>query len=307
MMQDAKVSVVMTCYKYAHFLPFAVDSVLGQSYRNLELIMVNDGSPDNTDEVMQCYLADPRVVYIKQKNAGQTVAKNVGIKAATGQFIAFLDADDIWHPQKLEQQMPLFLNPRTGIVYSTMDFIDEAGVKIPYRMSKMSTPRAGKITEFLFVDNIVPFSAAVARRECFDKVGMMDTNLRMAIDWDLWLRMSVFFEFDFVDQPLLSYRVGHSGQMSKNYFVREKDTMRIMQQFVAANPGLLPKPLVAWTMAYSCCNRGYRFRSVDAGKSLDYYLQAIRWRWNHLPAYTGIAKWLVFRGLTLLGLRKAVA
>lgn len=306
-MQDAKVSVVMTCYKYAHFLPFAMDSVLGQTYRNVELIMINDGSPDNTDEVMQRYLSDPRVVYIKQENAGQTVAKNVGIKAATGEFIAFLDADDIWHPQKLEKQLPLLENPEIGIVYSTMDFINEQGEKIPYRVSELSTPRTGRITEHLFVDNIVPFSAAVARRECFDKVGLMDTSLRMAIDWDLWLRMSVFFLFDFVDEPLLSYRVGHAGQMSKNYFVREKDTMRIMQQFIAKNPGLLPQDLINWTMAYSCCNRGYRFRSVDGWKSLSYYLQAIRWRWNHGSAYAGILKLAGYKALAPLGLRRSAA
>lgn len=306
-MQDAKVSVVMTCYKYAHFLPFAMDSVLGQTHGNVELIMINDGSPDNTDEVMQRYLSDPRVVYIKQNNAGQTVAKNVGIRAAKGDFIAFLDADDIWHTQKLEKQLPLFANPEVGIVYSTMDFINEQGDKIPYLVSELSTPRTGRITEHLFVDNIVPFSAAVARRECFDKVGLMDTSLRMAIDWDLWLRMSVFFLFDFVDEPLLSYRVGHAGQMSKNYFVREKDTMRIMQQFIAANPGLLSQTLINWTMAYSCCNRGYHFRAVDGWKSLSYYLQAISWRWNHVAAYAGILKLLGYKVLTPFGFRRSAA
>jgi len=299
-----KVSVVMTCYKYAQYLPGAIESVLEQTYGNVEVIMVNDGSPDNTDEVMQRYLPDPRVKYLKQPNSGQTIAKNNGIRAATGEYIAFLDADDIWRRDKLAKQMPLFDAPEVGIVYSTMEFIDDAGARVPYEASPLSTPRAGRITEALFVDNIVPFSAAVARRECFDKVGVMDDTLKMAIDWDLWLRMSVHFSFAFVDEPLLLYRVGHPGQMSKNYFVREKDTMRIMQKFVAANPRLLPRDLVRWTMAYSCCNRGYNFRAVDGWKSLQFYLQAIGWRWNHGTAYLGIAKLAAFK-LTGGRLRKA--
>src|SRR6187431_1459236 len=105
---DAKVSVVITCYKYAHFLPLAMESVLNQTHHNVEVIMVNDGSPDNTDEVMQRYLSDPRVVYINQANAGQAIAKNNGIKRATGDFVAFLDADDIWELDKLEKQLKLF-------------------------------------------------------------------------------------------------------------------------------------------------------------------------------------------------------
>jgi glycosyltransferase involved in cell wall biosynthesis len=305
MTHSPKVSVVMTCYKYAQYLPYAVDSVLGQTYPNVELIMVNDGSPDNTDEVMQRYLGDPRVKYIKQPNSGQTVAKNNGIRAATGEFIAFLDADDIWHREKLARQMPLFAKPEVGVVYSTMEFIDDAGEKVPYQASPLSKPRSGRITEALFVDNIVPFSAAVARRECFEKVGLMDDTLKMAIDWDLWLRMSVHYAFDFVDEPLMLYRVGHPGQMSKNYFVREKDTMRIMQKFLAANPGVLPSGLVRWVMAYSCCNRGYNFRPVDGWTSLKYYLKAIGWRWNHGTAYVGILKLIAFKTLRPLLPRRA--
>jgi glycosyltransferase involved in cell wall biosynthesis len=303
MNSNPKVSVVMTCYKYAHYLPQAIDSVLGQSYGNVEVVMVNDGSPDNTDEVMQPYLRDPRVVYIKQENSGQAIAKNNGIKAATGDFIAFLDADDAWDLRKLELQMPLFADPEVGIVYSGMSYMDEDGKPIAGPpVQPMSMPRAGRITEALFVDNIVPFSAAVVRRECFEACGMMDTSYRMAIDWDLWLRMSVRYKFDFVAEPLLRYRLGHAGQMSKNLHVREGDTMRIMQNFLASNPGLLPRRLVRWVMAYSYCLRGYRNRRTDGWKSLRCYLQAIRWRWMHGTAYAGIAKLIVYKALAVPGL-----
>lgn len=296
-MQEAKVSVVITCYKYAHFLANALNSVLSQTHRNLEAIVVNDGSPDNTDEVMQPFLSDPRVVYIKQENAGQAVAKNNGIRRASGEFIAFLDADDGWEFDKLEKQLKLFRDPKVGVVYSRVRHMDENGDPLTLPERDLMQPRRGNITEHLFRDNLVPFCAALVRRACFDKVGLMDTSFRMGIDWDLWLRMSVHYHFDYVDEPLLIYRVGHSGQMSKNYAVREQDTMRIMEQFIAANPKLLPKELVRWAFAYSYCNRGYHFRRLDRWKSLGFYFKAIAARWYHADAYVGIAKWA---GVTLL-------
>jgi glycosyltransferase involved in cell wall biosynthesis len=303
MNSNPKVSVVMTCYKYAHFLPQALDSALGQTYGNVEVIVVNDGSPDNTDEVIQPYLSDSRMVYIKQENAGQAIAKNNGIKAASGDYIAFLDADDIWDIGKLAMQMPLFADPEVGVVYSGMSYMNEEGAAIAGpALQPMSKPRAGWITEPLFIDNIVPFSSTVVRRACFESCGMMDVSYRMAIDWDLWLRMSVRYKFAFVDAPLLRYRLGHTGQMSKNLHVREIDTMRIMQSFIAANPGLLPRRLVNWVMAYSYCLWGYRARKTDGWKSLRCYLHAIRWRWLHGTAYAGVAKLIVYKMLAIPGL-----
>ncbi len=303
-MQDAKVSVVITCYKYAHYLPLAMDSVLRQTHRNVEVIMVNDGSPDNTDEVMQRYLPDPRVVYIKQENAGQAVAKNNGIARATGEYIAFLDADDIWADDKLAKQLPLFANPEVGVVYCRVNYMDENGKPHALQARELLEPKSGWIVEHLFKDNLIPFCAAVVRRECFAKVGVMDTSFRMGIDWDLWLRMSVRYQFAYVDEALLRYRVGHSGQMSKNFLVREQDTMRIMRQFIDNHPGLLSPALIRWAMAYSYCNRGYYFRGADAGKSLSFYLKAIRARWFHGQAYLGIVKMMTIQVLKPLGLKR---
>jgi glycosyltransferase involved in cell wall biosynthesis len=304
-MSEPKVSVVMTCYKYAHFLPFALDSVLGQTYGNVEAVMVNDGSPDNTDEVMQPYLADPRVKYVNQKNAGQAIAKNNGIRNATGEFIAFLDADDIWELNKLEKQMPLFADPEVGIVYSRTRFIDEKNVVL-YDDDALTReylkPQRGWIAPQLFLDNFVPFSATVTRRECFEKVGVFDESFRMGIDWDLWLRMSVPYKYDYVDERLLKYRVGHAGQMSKNLDVREVDTTRIMEKFLELHPNAVPREVVKQAMVYTYCNRGYRYRTIDAAKSLRYYLKALAERPTSWTAMNGIAKLGVYKAGRAVGL-----
>src|SRR4051812_11154133 len=103
-MNQPKVSAVITCYNYGHYLPFTLGSVLDQTYKNLEVIVINDGSTDNTDAIMQAYADIPTLRYVNQPNSGHAVAKNNGAALATGEFVAFLDGDDLWRRDKLEKQ-----------------------------------------------------------------------------------------------------------------------------------------------------------------------------------------------------------
>src|SRR5690554_3627666 len=121
------VSVVIASYNMGQYISQAVDSILNQMWSNLEVIVVDDGSQDNTPVVMQGYESDKRVRYFRTDNQGQPKAKNYGLKQAGGDFIAFCDADDFWEPNKLEVQIPLFDNPKVGIVYSEISNIDESG------------------------------------------------------------------------------------------------------------------------------------------------------------------------------------
>jgi len=304
-MIDEKVSVVITCYNYAHFLPYSMDAALSQTYEDLEVIVIDDGSTDNTEDVMKPYLADKRVKYIKQKNAGQAVAKNVGIDNSTGKYVAFLDADDIWENDKIKSQMKLFEDPEVGVVYCISCYIDENNNPIDHtRTSKYLRYQKGWVSHGLFLDNFVPFSSAIVRKECFDRLGGFDESYRMGIDWDLWLRLSVHYKFDYVDSPYLKYRKGHSGQMSKKYEVRKEDSTRIMFTFMQNNPDLLPKSLVTEARTYTYCNRGYHYRDIAPMESLKNYLAAIKYSILHLPAYTGLVKLLIARILILLGIQK---
>jgi glycosyltransferase involved in cell wall biosynthesis len=303
-MTKGKVSVITTCYNYAHFLPYSLESALGQTYQNVEVVVVNDGSPDNTDEAIRPYLSDPRVVYVKQANAGQAIATNNGIKAATGEFIAFLDADDIWAPTKLERQMPFFDAADVGVVYCRIELMDEKGDKlIREENNALLTPRVGWIVPQLFLDNFVPFSGSVARRECFDKSGMLDPGLKMSTDWDLWLRMAVHYKFAFADEVLVRYRLGHAGQMTKNREVHERDAMIVMEKFIRNHGDVLPKKLIGKAYAYSYCNRGYRQRRINAQESLKYYLRAIGSSATYGPAYSGMLKLFAYRLGRALGVK----
>jgi glycosyltransferase involved in cell wall biosynthesis len=290
---SGKVSVVVTCYNYGGYLGECLNSVLSQSYSDLEIILVNDGSTDQSAEVARAFLNEPRVRYIEQENAGQARAKNVGIAHSTGEFVAFLDADDAWEREKLKKQIPLFGDPRIGVVYSLARYVDAEGREVELDRSHLSFhPHAGNVTRELFMDNFVPFSSSVVRKEILDRAAGFDERLKMGIDWDLWLRLSLSWTFGYVDDALLVYRVGHPGQMSKNTVVRHRCVDRIMASFLERYPGVLPQGDIRKAFAYTHANRGYHYSDIEPGVSIANYLRAIRLSPLYFAAYRGIIRTL---------------
>jgi glycosyltransferase involved in cell wall biosynthesis len=301
--EEKLVSVVVTCFNYGPYLAGCLESILGQTCHSLQILVVNDGSTDNTDEVVAPFLADPRITYVRQENRGQAAAKNAGIALARGEFIAFLDADDRWAHDKLEKQLPLFADPRVGVVYSRSRHIDAEGTAVAVPLpGKYLRPRAGLVTEHLFLDNFVPFSSAVVRRECFDRHGRFDESLPMGIDWDLWLRLSVEYRFAYVDEPLLAYRIGHPGQMSRQAEIRQSCSDRIMGAFLERHPDLVSRRVVRRAMAHTCRNRGAYFQAIDAGRAFAYYRRAITVSPLEWPSYRGLLKMAVFNLTRKFGL-----
>lgn len=223
------VSVVIATYNMGQYLPQAVNSILQQTWKNLEVIVVDDGSTDNTPEAMLNYSKDSRVNYIRNENQGQPKAKNCGIKNTKGDFIAFCDADDFWEANKLEIQMPLFANPLVGVVYSEVSFIDEHNRR--YVKEDHEVRHSGKITNQMLIENFVPFGTSIIRRKCIEQNGIFDEEFRMGIDWDLWLRYSLSWEFMYAPAKTYVYRVW-SGQMSNNYRGRYDHAKRILTKFV---------------------------------------------------------------------------
>jgi glycosyltransferase involved in cell wall biosynthesis len=291
-------SVVVTCYNYGDFLPGCLDSVFAQTYQDFEIVVVNDGSSDSTDQEVQKYLADSRIRYIRQDNAGQARAKNVGIQQARGDFVAFLDADDLWDAHKLKKQMQLFKDPEVGVVFSRAKYIDKFGSEIPFtHTSRYMRPRRGWVAKHLAMDNFVPFSSSVVRRECLERIGGFNEDLQMAIDWDLWLRISVVYSFQFADEPFLLYRVGHSGQMSRHQETRIRCADKILSEFEKSNPSIVSPLFRRRIDCYSFANRGRHYRYMDWKKSTRYFIEAIgRWPFAINP-YRGLLKNALIRYL----------
>ncbi|MBI4395602.1 MAG: glycosyltransferase [Elusimicrobia bacterium] len=291
----SRVAVVITCYNYGAYLPRAIESALGQTHEDLEIVVVNDGSTDDTGMAASRYLVDPRVSVVALANGGQARAKNAGLRATKAEYVAFLDADDAWEPSKLEKQLPLFEDPAVGVVYSRMRFVDPDGRPCAHPPRELP-PFRGDALRPLLRDNFVPFSSAVARRECFQESGLFDESLPMAIDWDLWLRFSLRYRFDYVDEPLVAYRLGHSGQMSKDLLRRQACCDRIFARFVAAHAERINRADLRRARAHTYNSRGYFFRRRDPAASLRYYGLSLRenpFQWKAIKGATLTARGLV--------------
>ena len=149
--------------------------------------MIDDGSTDDTLLVMEQYRSYQKIRFIHQENQGQPKTKNRGIVESRGEFVAFLDADDIWFPEKLEQQLQLFKNPSVGVGYTRRYWIDPNGKIIK---GNERTLRRGHILNYIFIDNFVCFSSSMARRGLLTAAGGFDETIPMGIDYDLWIRLA---------------------------------------------------------------------------------------------------------------------
>ncbi len=273
------VSVVTATYNMGRYIRETVDSILAQTHGRLELIIVDDGSTDDTPEVLAAYAGEPRVRLVRQANTGQTAAKNRGLREARGEFIGFCDADDRWLPDKLARQLPRFEGaPRLGVVYGDFDCIDGEG-------RPTTTPRwpcfSGRITGKLLVDNFVHFPTALVRREAVEQAGGFDESLTMAIDYDLWLRISLDWDFLHVPETVVEYRLWE-GQMSHRTGERLDNAFRMMKRFLADHPGSVTpaESRYAWTYTYvtrACWHAGQgRIRAAAS----DYLRAARRRPWD---------------------------
>lgn len=279
-----RVSVVVTSFNYGKYLRDCLDSILRQTYQNFEVIVVDDGSTDDTARVVQPYLS-PRVRYHYQANQGQASAKNAGIRLTDSEIVAFLDADDQWEPEKLERQLPLFNNPRVGVAFHGGRVIDPEGqpVPVPQRSGYM-TFRRGTITKWLGFENIVPFSSTAVRRSLLREHGAFDESLTMGIDWDLWLRLSCQAEFDFIRDRLFVYRWGHSDQMSKNLEGRISGSDTIFERFLRTHPEAFTRGDLRRIRFHNSCGRADAYRGVDIRRSNSYLLEALQLRpWSVVP------------------------
>ena len=285
------VSIIVTCYNYGNFVAETLCSLQEQSFSDFEVIVVDDGSTDDSEQQIRPFLQDNRFRYVKQKNGGQANAKNKGIQESTARLIAFLDADDKWKPEKLEKQVPLFNRLELGVIYSRCHHIDSQGRLLPsLNYGQLLSPRRGKVTKYLFYDNFVPFSSVIVRKECFNTLGVFDESLSMGIDWDLWLRFSTRYQFDYCEEAFLLYRVGHSGQMSKNMLERIRCADKIKRKFLQNFPDALPEVTVKDAAYYSYCLRAYALRKYGIRYPLENYLKAIVLFPFRKKAYLGLIK-----------------
>lgn len=224
----AKVSVIIPTYNRGNLIARALDSVLAQTFKDFDVTIIDDGSTDNTKEVIKPY--EGKVNYIYQKNGGISAARNRGIAESTGQYIAFLDSDDYWAPQKLEvQSKVLDDHPKVGIVYGRMPIVNEHGDVLGMKPNGVS----GKnFQELLRVWGDLPTSSVMTRRECFERVGVFDNNLPPMEDIDMWLRIAHAYDLHEVEGQVLAYYWRHDHQITQ-------DTIKVYSGLVKIHAKIL--------------------------------------------------------------------
>lgn len=224
------VSVVIPNHNYAHYVGAAIDSVLAQTHPNVEVVVVDNGSTDGSLETLRAY--EDRCRIVAQDNLGQSGGRNRGILESNGAFIAFLDADDVWLPTKLEAQLACFAQrPRTGLVYcgliETNAALVSTGTVEPLFRGDVLDAFAAHPGRAIVVGGE---STAVVRREALARVGLFEPTLSISAGWDLWRRIATYFEVDFVASSLVRYRQ-HGSNMHDRLAEYEYDVRRASKRF----------------------------------------------------------------------------
>ncbi|RFU61297.1 glycosyltransferase family 2 protein [Peribacillus glennii] len=199
-----KVSVVIPTYNRGEFTIHAVESVLAQTYKDYEIIVVDDGSTDHTEELLERY--KDRLRYVKQENQGPSAARNTGVRLAEGEYIAFCDSDDRFLPEKLEKQMEFIeRNPECKFLYTWYYNVNNQG-----EYTKLRKPNTCNSNEhlqyFLFIRKFtIRTSTLLIHKSCFEKAGLFNEKYWYSQDWDMWLRLAAYYRGFCLEEPLAEY------------------------------------------------------------------------------------------------------
>ncbi len=212
-----RVSVLLTCFNHLRYLPACLESVRAQTYRDYEILALDDGSTDGTRQWLEENAKDAKL-FFHDKNLGTYASLNRGLSEATGELIAILNDDDVWAPEKLERQIALLeAHPEAGLAHTDGWFLDEKGERLEGSPLGFEFPRieTGDVLLALLHANKIIASAALVRRECFARLGGFDEAYFGSGDWQMWLRIAEEWHVGFVPEPLTFYRAHPEGASQK--------------------------------------------------------------------------------------------
>jgi len=230
-----RVSVTIPVYNAERFISETIESVISQTYTDWEIVAVDDGSKDGSLEILRAFekRLPEKIRVFSKKNSGVALARNTGIEGSKGEYIALLDHDDLWMPGKLERQVKLLdSNKEIGLVYSDAYLFRERESRTRTAFSTLK-PFRGRVFDKLLWENFIVVSTAVIRREAFNKVGMFDPKYRICEDYDLFLRVAGQYPLDFIDEPLVTYRI-HGGSVTMTAGAPSNDeSLQIMDYWLS--------------------------------------------------------------------------
>ncbi|MDP6339031.1 MAG: glycosyltransferase family A protein [Candidatus Marinimicrobia bacterium] len=221
------ISVIIPTFNRAHTLPRALDSVMVQTLQSMEIIIVDDGSTDETNAVLADY---PGLCIISQDNRGVSAARNVGIEKAGGEWLAFLDSDDEWLKEKLENQWDAICNDDKLICHT-----EEIWIRNGQRVNPMKKHQkfGGMIYERCLPLCVISPSSVMIHRSVFEDVGVFDESLEVCEDYDLWLRICAKYSVLFIDEPLIVKYGGHEDQLSRKHWGMDRFRVKALEKMMA--------------------------------------------------------------------------
>lgn len=268
------VSVIIPAYNAEAFIVETVNSALNQTYQDLEIIVVDDGSKDGTVAALEAFGSGIRVH--QQPNGGVARARNTGVALATGSWIAFLDADDLWLPDKLERQLASSTAP---MIFTDRFNIGSRG-DLPELQSDVTPMHGGDLFVALMRQgNFITNTSVVMRRALFEQMGGFYTGLNGTEDWDLWIRIAEAHAIGFVPEPLVRYRF-HAGGLSRNFARMGRERMQVITRALALERGVA----LDWRTRRQIWAETWRTNGYEAGRAgartqalLDYARSAAAW------------------------------
>ncbi|MFV0422321.1 glycosyltransferase family 2 protein [Oleidesulfovibrio sp.] len=284
------VSVIMPVYNTEAYLAEAVQSVLDQDFTDFELLVLDDGSPGDAGAVLSQF-DDARIRYLRHENMGPGYTRNRGIRESLGRYVAFLDSDDAWMPDKLSRQVALLdAQPEYDVVYTQRRNMDAES-----RPVHGHTPRlhSGFVLNELYVDSFVCMSSTMVRRSIFEDVGYIDETLRMSEDFEFWLRVACRHRFLAIDEPLVRYRV-HGGQVSQKVAERVRVVWEIRADFNKQSGQFVSRRARMRARALHFAGRATRAAAAgNKGQAVWLYLRALAHYPPDEPAWRGLIKTLL--------------
>lgn len=297
---DPKVSIIMPVYNGERYVVDAIESALTQAYTNFEVVIIDDGSQDNSAEIIRPYLSDPRVRYIEQGNQGVAAARNAALSIARGEYVGFLDQDDLWSPNKLARQVVYMqAHPECAMVHARQAYIDDTGNPILDYPEDWVRTLEGRCFRDLFIVNGIAVLTVLMRRDILQRVGGFNPEIPRTDDYELWMRIAHDYPIGFMDEVLAHYRV-HGGNTSHDHLKMEIAELGAIESVLRRFPdarGRVGRSVVRQRLLdlHQMLGDGYMWRLRDFARARDHYAGVLRlapfhmkslrrWLWCSLPS-----------------------
>ncbi|MGB6298578.1 MAG: glycosyltransferase [Rivularia sp. (in: cyanobacteria)] len=279
------ISVIIPVFNGEKTIKETINSILNQTFQNIELIIVDDGSKDKTLEIIE-KISDSRIKIFSYANAGLSASRNRGISQAKGEYISFIDADDLWTPDKLQAQwQALQENPQAAVAYSWTDYIDESSkfFKLGRRI-KVNGDAFSKLLLFNFLEN---GSNPLICQKALEKVGGFDESLTAAEDKDMWLRLAANYEFVCVEKPQILYRTSTTS-MSTNLKRQEVASLKVIERGFSYPKAEKLQDLKKQSLSY--LYQYLTFKAIEAPPQQRQTFTAVYFWWNWIKNNPAVMK-----------------